>query len=63
MMNWLIDFVKSTDRASSVEEMLIPGEKRWRIFDAQPAQGIELDARDADSLALLAKELNLCTPW
>lgn len=62
-MDRLIDFVKSAERESSVEEILIPGEQRWRIFNVQSVRGVELDATDAASLASLAEELSLCPPW
>jgi LDH2 family malate/lactate/ureidoglycolate dehydrogenase len=62
-MERLTGFIKSTVRSSSVDEILIPGEKRWRTFERQSAEGIDLQAKDADSLAALAKELNLCPPW
>jgi LDH2 family malate/lactate/ureidoglycolate dehydrogenase len=59
----LIAFLKTSDRADGVEEILIPGENRWREYDRHLSEGIDLVAKDVEALTVLAKELDLCTPW
>jgi LDH2 family malate/lactate/ureidoglycolate dehydrogenase len=59
----LIALIKTTDRAEGVDDILIPGEHRWREYDRQLSEGINLLPKDVQSLTVLAKEFDLCTPW
>ncbi len=59
----LSGFIKGSRRQKDIDEILIPGEIRWRNYEKQLKDGISLDSRAVESLITLAKELNVPTPW
>jgi LDH2 family malate/lactate/ureidoglycolate dehydrogenase len=46
-------------RQAGVEEILMPGERRWRAIDDQRAHGIDLEPRTIDALSETAAELGI----
>ena len=55
----LTQFIKSAKPKKGVEEILLPGEVRWRNYYQNLEQGIALDLKTVKSLTELAQELNL----
>jgi LDH2 family malate/lactate/ureidoglycolate dehydrogenase len=62
-MSQLIAFVKSAGKAADSDEILLPGEQRWRIFDEQKAAGVPVDDKTANNLDRLAAEFGVPLPW
>ena len=62
-MSQLIDIVKASKTMKGFNEVLIPGETRWRYFDRQKKEGVELDAKTVDLLTDFASALGVDTPW
>jgi len=62
-MEALIGTVKNSSKQAGVDEILIPGETRWRTDQKQRTEGIDLDAKTIESLTSLAKNLKLSVPW
>jgi LDH2 family malate/lactate/ureidoglycolate dehydrogenase len=62
-MDMLIGFVKESRPQRGVEEVLIPGETRWRIAEGHLAQGIYLDAGAIEALESMAQDWGVSTPW
>jgi LDH2 family malate/lactate/ureidoglycolate dehydrogenase len=59
----LVGFILSADRVAGSDEPVIPGERRWRMFDKHMAEGLELDERTCHALGDVARELGASTPW
>ncbi len=47
----------------NVDEILIPGEKRWLHYERQLTQGINLNDKTIESLSILAGKVDVQTPW
>lgn len=62
-MDLLISYIKASKKQLGIEEILIPGETRWRNYQQQLAEGIELGPTTIESLESIAKDLNILTPW
>lgn len=62
-MDTLISFIKGAQRQNEVEEILLPGETRWRHYNQQLIEGIELNIETVKSLDKIANELSILTPW
>jgi ureidoglycolate dehydrogenase (NAD+) len=62
-MNRLLAWIKEVRPQKNVDQILIPGESRWMTYEKQLAQGIELDHETIKSLNILAKEMDIQTPW
>jgi len=62
-MDALIGFIKNAKKRKGVDEILIPGETRWRNYKKQLTEGISLELKTIASLNTLAKELNVPSPW
>jgi len=62
-MSQLITFIKESKKMKGFDEILIPGERRWRYFEKQKQEGIQLDKKTIDALNELTKELGVATPW
>ena len=59
----LMEIVKASKPMKGFDEVLIPGETRWRNYARQQAEGVELDAKTIDLLTKFAGELGVATPW
>jgi LDH2 family malate/lactate/ureidoglycolate dehydrogenase len=62
-MDALIGFIKNAKKRKGVDEILMPGETRWRNYKRQLTEGIRLELNTIASLNTLAKELNVPLPW
>jgi ureidoglycolate dehydrogenase (NAD+) len=62
-MNRLVAWIRDVKPQKNVDQILIPGESRWLYYEKQLAQGIELDHETIKSLNILAKEMDIQTPW
>ena len=62
-MDLLIAYIKSAKKQLGVEEIMIPGETRWRNYQRQLREGIELAPNTIASLASIANDLHISTPW
>ena len=62
-MTQLVAFIKETKRLGETDEILLPGEKRWRIFRQQITEGIRLSTDCIEALNPLAYELGVSQPW
>ena len=57
----LISFIKASKTQNNIEEILLPGEKRWRNYDEQIQNGIQLDSQTVAKLNNLAIQLGIPT--
>ena len=62
-MNMLIGFIKESKPQRGVEEVLVPGETRWRMAERQSAEGICLDAEAIKVMESMARDWGISTPW
>lgn len=62
-MTDLVSFIKSSKRKGGFDEILIPGESRWRNYNRQLVEGIELNLETIESLEDIANPLNVAIPW
>lgn len=62
-MDLLISYLKASKKQMGIEEILIPGETRWRNYQRQLVEGIELESKTIESLEIIAKDLNISIPW
>jgi ureidoglycolate dehydrogenase (NAD+) len=62
-MDLLIAYIKSARKQLGVEEILIPGETRWRNYQRQLQEGIELAPSTISSLVSIAQDLQISIPW
>lgn len=62
-MDRLVNWIKDVKPQENFDEIMIPGETRWRYYKQQMAQGIDLDQKTIESLNILAQELHIQTPW
>ncbi|MCH7963385.1 MAG: Ldh family oxidoreductase [Bacteroidetes bacterium] len=62
-MSRLINIIKASKTMTGFDEVLIPGETRWRYFDDQSKNGIRLDKKTVESLSKLAEDLKVRIPW
>lgn len=59
----LIALIKAAGKTGAAQEVLIPGETRWRLFAEQKAGGVLIEPKTAASLARLAAAHGLAAPW
>lgn len=59
----LVALLKAAGKVGVAEEVLIPGETRWRTFAEQQNEGVNIDQKTAASLTTLAQECDVATPW
>lgn len=59
----LIFIIKQSRIMKGFDEILIPGERRWRCFEKQMKEGISLDKQTVNALNKLARELQVSPPW
>ncbi len=62
-MEDLIRYIKNARPQKGVEEILLPGERRWKLYEDHLENGIPLDLKAQDALTKLADELKIATPW
>ncbi|MGB8953586.1 MAG: Ldh family oxidoreductase [Candidatus Aminicenantales bacterium] len=62
-MDTLIGFIKGSRKQKGIDEILIPGETRWRCYQEQHSHGISLDEKAMKSLAEFAKDMKISPPW
>lgn len=62
-MSDLISFIKGAKIQNGFDEILLPGEARWRNYERQLADGIELESETIKILDDLAKKSEVATPW
>jgi len=62
-MDRLVAWIKDVKFQKDVNEILLPGESRWKYYEKQLAQGIDLDQKTIESLSTLAQETDIKTPW
>lgn len=62
-MEKLLGFIKASKKFSETEEILMPGENRWRIYHQQLTGGVRLSAECIEALNPLADELKISKPW
>ena len=62
-MDLLISYIKAAQKQLGITEILIPGETRWRNYQRQLAEGIELDENTIASLESIALDLKVATSW
>jgi len=62
-MDLLVSFIKGAKKQKGVDEILLPGETRWRNYSRQLKYGIDLELRAVQSLTDMAKNFALSTPW
>lgn len=59
----LIDFIKNSTKDKAVDEILLPGETRWRNYYRQLGHGVEVEQKTAHELSRVAAQLGVATPW
>ena len=59
----LIGFIKKSKKRKGTDEILLPGETRWRNYKHQRNTGVQLTAESIEALDPLVKELNVSAPW
>ncbi len=59
----LIHIIKQVKTMEGFDEVLIPGETRWRNFEKQKKDGIELEGRTVQVVSQVANELGVSVPW
>ncbi len=59
----LREHIKMHGMEEHFDEVLVPGETRWRIFEKQKREGIELDSKTINALSELAHDVGVTTPW
>jgi LDH2 family malate/lactate/ureidoglycolate dehydrogenase len=62
-MNRLAAWIRDVRPQKNGDQILIPGEPQWLYYEKQLAEGIELDYKTIKSLNILAKEMDIKTPW
>ncbi len=62
-MDMLIAFIKAAKLREGVEEILVPGETRWRTYKKQIEEGVTLTAQTKAQLTDLAHTLNINPPF
>lgn len=62
-MEKLSGTIKNSKKRKDINEILLPGEIRWRNYKRQLKAGIQLTAEIVEALDPLVKELNLSAPW
>lgn len=62
-METLVGFIKAATPAERGGEILLPGETRWRLYEQQRIDGIKLDTPSLNTLANLAHQMSVPTPW
>jgi LDH2 family malate/lactate/ureidoglycolate dehydrogenase len=62
-MAQLIEYLKNAQKRNGIEEILIPGETRWRNYQQSLNHGVRLGDDIVNGLQSLADEYNIMTPW
>jgi LDH2 family malate/lactate/ureidoglycolate dehydrogenase len=58
----LVGMLKATPRVPGVEDILLPGERAWRLHQSQLQKGIAVPRSVADDLVALARRLGVASP-
>lgn len=59
----LVGFIRSAEQVSSSFKPVVPGDRRWSVYDKHAAEGLELDERTYDALRAVGSKLNVAAPW
>jgi LDH2 family malate/lactate/ureidoglycolate dehydrogenase len=59
----LAGFIQSAEQISSSFKPVVPGDRRWSIYDRHAADGLELDERTYDALCAMGRKLRVAAPW
>ena len=59
----LIDYIKEAKKRNNIDEILLPGETRWRHYQQNLKNGIRLGDDLVNELQSLADEFNIMAPW
>jgi len=59
----MVAMLKATPRVPGVDDILLPGERAWRMHQAQLREGIAVPAAVAKDLATLARRLGITSPF
>jgi LDH2 family malate/lactate/ureidoglycolate dehydrogenase len=62
-MEALIGYIKESKKRNSRDEILYPGESRWRHLQQNAKEGVHIDNIIIEALVTQAKHLNLSVPW
>jgi LDH2 family malate/lactate/ureidoglycolate dehydrogenase len=62
-METLTGFIQSAEQISSSFQPVVPGDRRWSIYDKHAAEGLELDERTYDALCAVGRKLGVAAPW
>ena len=60
---FLESLVKSSGREVEGEEVLLPGETRWKIHEKTQTEGISLEHETVLALQELANRTGIAVPW
>lgn len=59
----LIGFIKQAKPQPGFDEILLPGETRWRLYQRYQKDGIPFDENDLEQLIQLAQKVSVPLPW
>ena len=59
----LVGFIQGAEQVSSAFEPVVPGNRRWSIYDKHAVEGLQLDDRTYEALCSVGKELGVAAPW
>lgn len=59
----LISYIKEAKKRDGIDEILLPGETRWRNYQQNIKNGIHLDQNIISELLSLADEFKIMAPW
>ncbi len=59
----LIGYIKEAKKRTGIDEILLPGETRWRHYQQNVETGVHLGKDIVDELQSLADEFKLSAPW
>ncbi len=62
-MAQLIEYLKNAQKRNGIEEILLPGETRWRHYQKSLNHGVQLDDDIVNGLQSLADEFKIMAPW
>lgn len=59
----LVGYIKEAKKRDGIDEILLPGETRWRCYHQNVENGVPLGENIVNELQSLADELKLIPPW
>lgn len=59
----LTGFIKAARKMNTIDEILLPGETRWRHYQQNVEKGVPISDADINELNSLADTLGLIPPW